>query len=59
MFLHKYYEIALSFSPFWAVEILHYCSDSFNFTMVQFQVEKEGLNIHGNVSQEQKHHACV
>lgn len=52
-------KIALSFSPFWVVEILHYCSDSFNFTMVQFQVEKEGLNIHGNVSQEQKHHTCV
>lgn len=38
---------------------LHYCSDSLNFTTVQFQVEKEGSNLHGNISQEQKHCACV
>lgn len=38
---------------------LHYCSDSLNFTTLQFQVEKEGSHLHENISQEQKHHACV
>lgn len=38
---------------------LHYCSDNLSFTILQFQVEKEGSHLHENISQEQKHHACV